>query len=66
MKIGWKVGEEKWPCAYEAICNFAVDIETVGGRIARVDLEGREVSEAVQGWLDANEDVWKPWTACAG
>jgi ABC-type proline/glycine betaine transport system substrate-binding protein len=38
----------------------------MGNLIAEVDLEGREVSEVVQEWLDANPDVWKPWTACAG
>jgi glycine betaine/proline transport system substrate-binding protein len=38
----------------------------MGNLIAAVDLEGRELSEVVQEWLDANQDVWQPWTACAG
>jgi glycine betaine/proline transport system substrate-binding protein len=38
----------------------------MGNLIAEVDLEGREVSEVVQEWLDANQDVWQPWAACAG
>jgi glycine betaine/proline transport system substrate-binding protein len=65
-KVGWKGGEEKWPCAYEAIRAFKIDNPTMGGLIAAVDLEGREVAEVVQEWLDQNQDVWKPWTACAG
>jgi glycine betaine/proline transport system substrate-binding protein len=38
----------------------------MGNLIAEVDLEGREVSEVVQEWLDANQATWQPWTACAG
>jgi glycine betaine/proline transport system substrate-binding protein len=65
-KVGWKAGEQKWPCAYEAIRNFKIDNETMGNLIAEVDLEGREVSEVVQEWLDQNQETWKAWTACAG
>jgi glycine betaine/proline transport system substrate-binding protein len=38
----------------------------MGNLIAEVDLEGRQVSEVVQEWLDANQDTWKAWAACAG
>ena len=38
----------------------------MGNLIGEVDLEGREVGEVVQEWLDKNEDVWRPWAACAG
>jgi glycine betaine/proline transport system substrate-binding protein len=65
-KVGWKAGEEKWPCAYEAIRAFKIDNPTMGSLIAKVDLDGGEVSAVVQEWLDANQDTWKPWTACAG
>jgi glycine betaine/proline transport system substrate-binding protein len=65
-KVGWKAGEETWPCAYEAIRAFRIDNETMGNLIAEVDLEGREVSEVVQEWLDGNQETWKAWTACAG
>ena len=65
-KVGWKAGEETWPCAYEAIRAFRIDNETMGNLIAEVDLEGREVSEVVQEWLDQNQETWKAWTACAG
>ena len=61
-----KAGEDKWPCAYEAIRAFRIDNDTMGNLIAEVDLEGREVAEVVQEWLDANQDTWQPWTACAG
>ena len=42
-KVGWQEGEAKWPCAYEAIRNFTIDNETMGGLIAAIDLEGRDL-----------------------
>ena len=38
----------------------------MGGLIAAIDLEGRDLGEVVQEWLDANEETWQAWTACAG
>ena len=43
-KVGWKAGEDKWPCAYEAIREFKIDNETMGSLIAEIDLEGRELA----------------------
>ncbi len=63
-KVGWAGGAEKWPCAYQAIRAFRIDNATMGGLIAQVDLEGKSVEEVVQGWLDANQDVWQAWTKC--
>ena len=64
-KVGWRGGEDKWPCAYQAIRAFHIDNETMGNLIVAVDLDGRKVAEVAQEWLDKNPDVWKPWTACA-
>ena len=38
----------------------------MGGLIAEIDLEGRELGEVVQAWLDANAATWQAWTTCAG
>ncbi len=64
-KVGWKGGEDKWPCAYQAIRAFHIDNETMGNLIVAVDLDGRKVAEVAQEWLDKNPDVWKSWTVCA-
>jgi glycine betaine/proline transport system substrate-binding protein len=65
-KMGWTEGEKKWPCAYEFVRNFKMDNATVQPLIASVDLDGKTVTEVAQGWVDANEAVWKPWAACGG
>ena len=64
-KVAWADGEQKWPCAYQAIRNFRIDNATMGGLIAKVDLEGQPVESVVQEWLDANKAVWEPWTKCS-
>ena len=64
-KVGWKGGEAKWPCAYEAVRAFRIDNDTMGALITRVDLDGEKLSDVVDGWLAANESTWKPWTECS-
>ncbi len=64
-KVGWKGGEKKWPCAYEAVRKFRIDNQTMGEMIGKVDLEGKSVNDVVEDWFKTHESTWKPWTACA-
>ena len=64
-KVGWKGGEEKWPCAYEAIRNFKIDNKAMGDMIIEIDLNGRELDDVVGEWIDNNEATWKGWIACS-
>ncbi len=63
-KVGWKGGEDKWPCAYQAIKNFTIDNQSMGTMVGEVDLDGKTVEEVVENWLSANESTWKAWTQC--
>jgi glycine betaine/proline transport system substrate-binding protein len=64
-KVGWKGGEEIWPCAYEAVRNMRIDNDAMGQLIIEIDLEGKSVEDAVEGWIQANEGTWREWGACA-
>ena len=64
-KVGWKGGEDIWPCAYEAIRNFRIDNQAMGALIIEIDLEGKPLDDAVEGWIQANEGTWREWGACA-
>ena len=64
-KVGWKDGEQKWPCAYQATRKFQIDNKAMGEMIIAVDLEGKSVDETVEAWIDRNEAVWKEWAACS-
>jgi glycine betaine/proline transport system substrate-binding protein len=61
-KVGWAGGDKKWPKAFQAVRNFRLDNDTMGGMVAEVDLEGRKTKEVVEEWLDNNGSVWKKWT----
>ena len=65
-KVGWKAGEAKWACAYQAVRNFHIDNDTMGALIVEVDLDGKSVDDAVEGWIETNESTWRKWGACAG
>ena len=65
-KVGWKAGEAKWPCAYEAVRNFYINNDTMGALIVEVDLDGKSVDEVVEAWIQGNKSTWKKWGACAG
>ena len=65
-KVGWKAGEAKWPCAYEAVRNFYINNDTMGALIVEVDLDGKSVDEVVETWIQGNKSTWKKWGACAG
>ena len=64
-KVGWKDGEKKWPCAYQATRKFQIDNKAMGEMIIAVDLEGKSVDETVEAWIDQNEGVWKAWSSCS-
>ena len=64
-KVGWKAGEKKWPCAYQAVRNFKVDNNTIGNMIGEVDLDGRPVDDVVEEWLKNNKSTWMKWTECS-
>ncbi len=63
-KVGWKGGEEKWPCAYSAIRAFTIDNLAMGTMVGEVDLDGKSVEDVVEAWLNANKDTWAAWTQC--
>ena len=62
MKIAYPGLKESAPDAYELLANLNYSNEDQIGMIAAVDEEGMSVEDAVQAWLDANEDVWSAWT----
>lgn len=63
-KVGWKDGENKWPCAYQAVRNFKITNQDMGEMVGLVDLDGNEVDAVVEEWIKNNESVWKQWAEC--
>ena len=63
-KVGWKGGEAKWPCAYQAVRNFKITNQDMGTMVGEVDLDGKKVDDVVEAWLTDNKDTWQAWTQC--
>ncbi|MCY4051239.1 MAG: ABC transporter substrate-binding protein [Gammaproteobacteria bacterium] len=63
-KVGWKGGEDKWTCAYDAIRKFTIDNQAMGTMVGEVDLDGKSVEDVVENWLNTNQDIWTTWTQC--
>ena len=64
-KVGWKAGNDKWPCAYQAVRNFKIDNQSMGEMIGKVDLEGNKVDGVVDNWIKTNKSTWNKWTQCS-
>lgn len=62
-KVAYKGVAEKWPGAAKAVENFKIDNATMGGLIAKVDLEGAAIEDVVDAWMDENEALWSGWIA---
>ena len=60
-KVAWAGVEEKWPGAAKMIRNFHISNDDMGALVAKVDLDGMSVDDAVAGWLAENEAVWSTW-----
>ena len=65
-KVGWKAGEDKWPCAYATVRSFRINNDSIGAMIGEVDLDGKSVDDVVEAWITANKSTWQKWGACAG
>ncbi len=63
--VGWKEGENKWPCAYKAVSAFTLTNQEMGEMVGNVDLEGRKVDDVVEEWITNNKDKWTAWTECS-
>ena len=54
--------EEKWPAALRMLSKISFTNPQIAEMAKLVDIDEMEPEEAAEAWLEANEDVWKPWT----
>lgn len=62
-KVGWAGLADKWPGAAAAIEAFTIDNDTMGAMIARIDLDGEDLEDVVEDWIEENEATWQAWVA---
>ena len=62
-KAAWDGMEEKWPNAYAVLRTISFTNPQIAEMAKLVDIDDMEPEDAASAWLEANEDVWKPWLA---
>ncbi|MFW8634750.1 ABC transporter substrate-binding protein [Cribrihabitans pelagius] len=61
-KAAWDGMKDKWPAAYETLTEISFTNPQIAEMARLVDVDEMEPEDAAAEWLEANEDVWKPWT----
>ncbi len=60
-KAAWDGMPDKWPNAYKTLTQINFTNLQIAEMAQLVDVEGLDPEDAATAWLEANEDVWKPW-----
>ncbi len=60
-KMVWIGLGDKWPVALKLLQAYTLTNSAQNAMMAQIDVEGRDITEVVNEWLDANESTWKPW-----
>lgn len=61
-KAAWDGMKDKWPAAYETLTKISFTNAQIAEMAKLVDIDEMEAEDAAAAWLEANGDVWKPWT----
>ncbi|KIC38389.1 ABC transporter substrate-binding protein [Leisingera sp. ANG-M7] len=61
-KAAWDGMKDKWPAAYETLTQISFTNPQIAEMAKLVDIDELEPEDAAAEWLEANEDLWKPWT----
>ena len=60
-KAAWDGMPDKWPNAYKVLTNISFTNAQISEMAKLVDVDEMDSEDAAAAWLEANEDVWKPW-----
>ena len=58
--------EEEHPDVVALIRNFRMSNSEQAELILAIDVDGRDLDEVVEEWLDNNEEAWRPWVPDQG
>ncbi len=62
LKMAWTGGEEIWPAAWNTFRNYQLNDGLVAELLVKADVEGQDPQQVAEDWLNANENIWGPWT----
>ena len=61
-KAAWDGMADKWPSAYSVLEKISFTNPQIAEMAKLVDIDEMEPEAAAAAWLEANADVWQPWT----
>ncbi len=64
-KVAWVGMEGKWPAAHALLSSYQLSNEHQIPMMAAVDVDGGDLDEVVEAWVNDNEAVWGPWVEAA-
>jgi len=62
-KAAWDGMADMWPAAYEVLTRISFTNPQIAEMAKLVDVDELEPEDAATAWLEANEDVWRPWVS---
>jgi glycine betaine/proline transport system substrate-binding protein len=60
-KMVWLGMEDKWPAAFRFLHEYTLTNGDQEPMMKAIDVDGRDIVEVVQEWIENNADRWKPW-----
>ena len=60
-KMVWKEAADKWPAAFRFLEAYTLTNGDQEPMMKAIDVDGRDIVEVVQEWIENNSDRWKPW-----
>ena len=65
IKVVWSGFAEKWPAGYALMKSLQVQADDQQKMIYAVDKQGKNLDQAVDGWLDQHQSDWQGWLKAA-
>ncbi len=65
IKVVWAGFHEKWPAGYELMKSLQIHADDQQKMIYAVDKQGKNLDQAVDGWLEQHQGDWQAWLKAA-
>lgn len=64
-KLAWSGAKDKWPTAYKFLDIYEITNAIQEQLLLEIDVNGTPAEEAINGWMDENQDIWQAWINAA-
>ncbi|TPJ37082.1 hypothetical protein FJ418_02130 [Mesorhizobium sp. B2-8-3] len=65
IKVAWAGFRGKWPAGYELMKSLQIHADDQQKMIYAVDKQGKNLDQAVDGWIEEHQSDWQSWLKAA-